>query len=188
MNAAPKTNGMGGFAKGIRTYKWFLIFLLLNGVVALLAPQVGTKAMINTVGNFKEMLKVLPPIFIMIGLFDVWVPRETLIRYMGEKSGLQGMLLAFFLGSFTAGPLYASFPVALILMKKGSKFSNVLIFIGAWSSTKLPLLLFESANLGAGFTVVRLLMNLIGIVIMAFAIEKLTGEKEKAAIYERASA
>jgi len=172
----------------IKKYKWFLIFLGMNSVLLIFNQELGIQASLNSVSNFNEMLKVLPPIFILIGLFDVWVPRETLVKFMGEGSGLKGMLLAFFMGSFTAGPLYAAFPVATILMKKGSKFSNVLIFIGAWSSTKLPLMLFETSNLGLKFTAVRFFMNIIGIIFMAFAIEWLTGKEEKQKVYAEAEA
>ena len=83
-----------------------------------------------------EMLSVIPPIFILLGLLDVWVQRETMIKLMGEKSGILGILIAFFLGSGAAGPLYAAFPIAGVLLKKGSKFSNVLIFICSLSTTK----------------------------------------------------
>jgi uncharacterized membrane protein YraQ (UPF0718 family) len=169
-------------------YKWFFILLLINFAIGLFSFELGIKAASNTVNNFLEMLKVLPPIFILIGLFDVWVPRETLIKYMGEESGFKGVLLAFFLGSFTAGPLYASFPVATILLKKGSKFSNVIVFIGAWSSTKLPLILFESTNLGASFTIIRFLMNVIGIITMAYIIDLLIGQVEKKKVYAAALA
>lgn len=169
----------------IKKYKAFLVLVGINIVVYFFNPGLGTSAAQLTLSNFMEMLKVLPPIFILIGLFDVWVPRETLVKYMGEGSGVQGVLLAFMLGSFTAGPLYAAFPVAAILIKKGSKFSNVLIFIGAWSTTKVPLLLFEASSLGMKFMVTRLIMNVLGIVIMGFVIEKLVGHEEKKAIYTK---
>ena len=51
-----------------------------------------------------EMLSVIPPIFILLGLLNVWVQRETMIKLMGEKSGILGILIAFFLGSAAAGP------------------------------------------------------------------------------------
>ena len=43
--------------------------------------------------NLLEMASVLPPIFILLGLLDVWVERETMVRYMGEGSGLKGAAL-----------------------------------------------------------------------------------------------
>jgi uncharacterized membrane protein YraQ (UPF0718 family) len=170
--------------KLLKTYKWFVIFVVVNMLLYFVNHKIGSIAAQNTVNNFGEMLKVLPPIFVLIGLFDVWGPRETLIKFMGEESGIMGMLLAFFMGSFTAGPLYAAFPVATILMKKGSKFTNVLIFIGAWSSTKLPLMLFETSNLGLTFTLIRFVLNIIGITLMAFVIDGLTGKEEKERVYK----
>ncbi|MEZ4628649.1 MAG: permease [Eubacteriales bacterium] len=93
-----------------------------------------------SISNFKEMLSVLPPIFISPGLLDVWVDRATMMKYTGKGSGVKGVLIAFLLGSAAAGPLYAAFPFAGIMLKKGSSLTNVLIFIGAWSTTKIPLL------------------------------------------------
>jgi hypothetical protein len=83
-----------------------------------------------------------------------------MIRYMGEGSGLKGILLSMFIGSAAAGPLYAAFPVSAVFMKKGVSFSNVMIFIGAWSTTKIPMVLFEFQSLGARFALTRLLVDI----------------------------
>ena len=32
-------------------------------------------------------------IFILIGLLDVWTPKETMIKLMGEGSGFMGILI-----------------------------------------------------------------------------------------------
>ncbi len=104
----------------------------------------------TTLFSLKEMILILPPIFVLLGLLDVWVPRETMIRFLGEGSGLKGILIAITLGSAAAGPLYGAFPVAVVLMKKGP-ISNILLFIGAWSTTKIPMLLFEISSMGQKF-------------------------------------
>ena len=112
----------------------------------------GEKAVTGTLASLKEMLFVLPPIFIILGLLDVWVPREKMVKFLGEGSGIRGTLIAFVLGSAAAGPLYGAFPVAQVLLKKGASMRNVLVLLGAWSTTKIPMLMFEYANLGARFT------------------------------------
>ena len=38
-----------------------------------------------------------------------------------------------------------------MLLKKGASFFNVFLFLGAWSATKLPQMLFEISQLGAKF-------------------------------------
>ncbi len=163
----------------VKRYKTFLILFAVNLLLLIFAPDLGTKAVSITQNNLWEMLSVIPPIFILLGLFDVWVKKETMVKYMGEGSGLIGILIAFFLGSAAAGPLYAAFPVAGILLKKGSKISNVLIFIGAWSTMKIPLLMFETNALGLEFSMLRLGMNIFGILIISFVIDNLLKEKDR---------
>ena len=72
-------------------------------------------------------------------------------------------------------------------MKKGSSFTNILIFIGAWSTTKLPMLLFEASALGPRFALARLAIDIPGIVIIAFAIKAALPEKEVKRLYDEAS-
>ncbi len=171
----------------IKRYKFFIILVIINFVILFLYPELGTKSIGTTLKSAKEMLMVIPPIFILLGLLDVWVKRETMIKYMGEKSGIVGALFAFFLGSAAAGPLYAAFPVAGILLKKGSKFSNVLIFMGAWSTTKVPMLLMEASYMGMKFTLIRLMLSLIGIIAITNITEKMLTDNDKAEIYNRAA-
>ncbi len=174
-----------------------LFSLLKRYLVAILAgislilfmiffPEMGPKAGSSMLSQAKTMLLVLPPIFMLLGLLDVWVPREIMMKYMGPDSGLRGPLLAFLLGSAAAGPLYGAFPVAAVLMKKGASFNNILIFIGAWSTTKIPMLLFEMNALGFRFALARLAIDLVGIVVIAAALGKLVSKKEIERLYEAA--
>ncbi|WMJ85634.1 permease [Anaerocolumna sp. MB42-C2] len=172
--------------KWIKRYRVFLFVLLFMIVLTILNRQLGFKAFTITGNSIREMLLVIPPIFILLGLLDIWVPRETMIKYMGEGSGLKGILLAIFIGSAAAGPLYGAFPVAAVLLKKGVKFTNLLIFIGAWSTTKVPMFLFEMAALGNRFAITRLLIDIPGIIIIAFILSKIMSKKEIETIYENA--
>jgi uncharacterized membrane protein YraQ (UPF0718 family) len=174
--------------KGIfKRYSFFLVLLVINLVIILAAPETGLKSLKITGSNLLEMLSVIPPIFILLGLLDVWVQRELMIKLMGEKSGFIGAAIAFLLGSAAAGPLYAAFPVAGVLLRKGSKLSNVFIFIGAWSTTKIPMLLFEASSMGWKFTVTRFVIDIPGILLIALITEKILTVKEKKALYENAA-
>lgn len=88
----------------IKRYKYFLLLLLLNIMIAIINPNIGQKSIKITWENTLEMLSVIPPVFILLGLLDVWVQRETMIKLMGEKSKLLGVMIAFILGSAAAGP------------------------------------------------------------------------------------
>lgn len=168
----------------VRRYRVFLLLLAGNTVLLFCLPQVGKGAFRLAGQNLLQMLSVLPPIFVLLGLLDVWVERETMIRYIGEGSGLRGALVAFLLGAAAAGPLYAAFPVAALLMKKGAKLSNVFLFVGTWSTTKIPMLLFEASALGVSYMLLRFACNIVGIVLIAVILERsLTGEQREQ-VYE----
>ena len=168
----------------VKRYRVFLLLLAVNVAVGLLLPEIGLRSAKMTLSNFWEMISVIPPIFIMLGLLDVWVDRATMMKYTGKGSGLKGALIAFALGSAAAGPLYAAFPVAGVMLKKGSSLRNVFIFIGAWSTAKIPMLTFEAANMGFTFTLTRLALSIIGILAIAFSMEKAIGKEQQMQIYD----
>ncbi len=134
--------------------------------------SLGFSAVKLSAFNFISMLKIVPPIFLMIGLLDVWVPRETMIRLMGEKSGIIGILIAFFLGTMTAGPLIAAFPVAMVMLKKGARYSNVLFFLMIWASSKLPILFFQATELGLKYTLTTNITLIAVYLVGSILIEK----------------
>ena len=177
---------MKRFFKLLSRYKFFLVLVLVNLVLLAVSPEIGRESFSLSYQNLLEMLSIIPPIFILLGLMDVWIPKETMMKYMGKDAGIKGGVFAFLLGSFSAGPLYAAFPLAGVFLKKGVSLINVFIFIGAWSTTKIPMMLFEVTQLGSKFAVTRFLMNLVGIVLLSFVMEKTTSQKEKEVIYQAA--
>lgn len=105
------------------------------------------------------------------------------MRFLGKGSGVKGALLAFALGAAAAGPLYAAFPIATIMLKKRASLFNVFVFIGAWSTAKIPLLTFEAASLGLSFAAIRLCINIFGILGIAFIVEKSLKSVEQEQVY-----
>lgn len=164
----------------LRRYSGAIAAIAVLALVALLSPQRATDA-IGTIGfSLREMLLVIPPVFVLLGLLDIWVPRERLMRHMGTGSGLQGAGLALIMGSFAAGPLYAAFPIAMVLLRKGASVFNVMVFVGAWSTTKVPMFLFESAALGLPFALTRLAANIPAILLIATILSRVSSSSAQA--------
>lgn len=164
-------------------YRMVFIAVLVFGIFIFIKKEMAPKAISSLTSQLGTMALIIPPIFLLLGLLDVWVPRETLMKFMGEKSGIKGKLIAFAIGSAAAGPLYGAFPVASVLMKKGAGFTNVLIFIGAWSTTKIPMLLFEMQSVGVRFALARLAIDIPGIIIIAWLVKRLMPQKEIEKLY-----
>ena len=121
----------------------------------------------------KELAMILPAVMIIIGLFSVWVSKETVVKYIGKSSGIKGIFFAIVLGMLPTGPIYIAFPMAVALLKKGAKVSNIIIFISAWACIKLPQELMEVQFLGLEFTLLRLSLTIVFVVLMGIIIEKL---------------
>jgi hypothetical protein len=64
----------------------------------------------------------------------------------------------------------------------------VLVLLGAWSTTKVPMPMFEYANLGARFTFTRLAMDLLGVADIAWIMVRLLGLRDRERIRAKANA
>ncbi|MDZ7792753.1 MAG: permease [Spirochaetia bacterium] len=102
-----------------------------------------------------EMVKIVPFAFILIGLFEVWVPKHVVERHLGKQAGLRAHLWAVLLAGTTVGGLYVAFPVAAALQRKGARLSFLFTYIGASGVCRIPMTLFEASFLGIEFTLIR---------------------------------
>lgn len=170
--------------KILRRYWLSLLLIAITAILWLWQPALGLDITNRTGRNFQEMLGVLPPIFILLGLLEVWVPRETIIRNLGDTSGARGITLSILLGAAAAGPLYVAFPVAVTMLRKGARFANITIFLFSWSTLKLPLLLFEASALGWRLTAARAAINLPAIILMGLLVDRLVPLSEKRELRE----
>ena len=108
----------------------------------------------------KEMILALPIMFILVGLFDVWISKEKVQKHIGNASGTKGILLIMILAFLQAGPLYAAFPVAYILWQKGTSAKNIFIYLSFVSIAKISMLSFEIGFLGIQFSLLRIIISI----------------------------
>ncbi len=142
----------------------YAVFLVVSWVVDF-SP--GKEIGRNFASFAVEMLKVLPCVFVLIGLFEVWVKSETVEKHLGEKSGIRGYLWGVLLAGTTVGGLYVAFPVAYSLYNKGAKLSVIFTYIGASALCRIPMTIFEASFLGIKFALVRLLVSLPLVILTA---------------------
>jgi len=135
----------------------YIIFLVVSWIIGF-SP--GKEISHNFTSFTLDMLKILPCAFILIGLFEAWVKRETIERHFGEASGIRGYIWGVLLAGTTVGGLYIAFPVAYSLYSKGAKLSVIFTYLGASALCRVPMAIFEASFLGIKFTAVRLLVSL----------------------------
>ncbi|KQL39237.1 hypothetical protein AN960_09710 [Bacillus sp. FJAT-25509] len=162
----------------LRKYRFFFILFGSFIVLTLINHSLGMKAFQLTGNSILNMLFLLPPVLIFVGLLDKWVEKETLIKYMGDKSGIYGVLFALLLGGIAAGPLYLAFPIAVLLLKKGASIRYVVFFLGVWTTAKLPVVIYEFASFGIKFTLIHICFGLVFYYLMGIIFEKFYNHKQ----------
>jgi len=152
---------------------YFILFL----VFIIASFSIDYSPGINIGKNFKDfslqMIFVLPPIFILIGLFDVWIKKETIIKHLGKDKGIMSFVWVFLLAAPMAGGLLPGFPIAYSLYQKGARLSVVLVFLGAIGVGRIPMIFFESTFLGWKFTVIRLIASIPLVIIAGIILGKI---------------
>jgi uncharacterized membrane protein YraQ (UPF0718 family) len=157
--------------------KWDVVAMVVSVVslyaLCLIFEDKGEKALVASWEFFKEMAFIMPALLVLMGLFAVWVDRRIVVKYLGKGSGTGGLVLAIILGALPTGPLYIAFPLAAMLLKKGARVANVMLFLSAWACIKLPQELAELQFLGWEFTLTRLVTTVVVLIPMALIAEAL---------------
>lgn len=152
----------------IKKNKLLILVAFAYLVVFIISPDKAIKSVSNSVYYLVEMLQVLPVIFLLTVVIEALVPKEIILRGFGEKSGLKGNLLALLLGSISAGPIYAAFPISKTLLGKGASISNIVIILSSWAVIKVPMLANEAKFLGVNFMIIRWVLTVIAIFVMSY--------------------
>ena len=158
--------------------KLIVFVVLAYLVVLIISPQKATESLSNSVYYLLEMLQVLPIIFLLTVFIEAWVPKELIMKGLGEKSGIKGNLLSLLLGSISAGPIYAAFPIGKSLLSKGASITNIVIILSSWAVIKVPMLANEAKFLGVDFMIVRWILTVISILIMGYLTAVIVKKKD----------
>lgn len=154
-------------------WDWTLLAVLapLTLILSLVFQEQGRRVAVVTWDFFLEMLAVFPAVLVIMGLFAVWVSREKVVKYLGEGSGIQGLVLSMLLGALPTGPLYIAFPMGAMLLKKGARVANVMAFLSAWACIKIPQELMEFQFMGWKFALTRLSLTIVMVGILCIIAE-----------------
>ncbi len=162
----------------IRRFKFVIAAAVLYLAAASVEPTLALRGLETSWTYIREMIEILPAVMIATGLLDVWVPRDWIVRQFGKRSGWKGRALSIGLGSVSAGPIYAAFPVTRSLLQKGADIVNVVLILSAWAVIKVPMLIVETKFLGAQFMLTRYLLTVPAILMIGAVTGWLVSEKK----------
>ena len=154
-------------ALDLRAFRPVLVMAVVYAVLWVGWAELAARSLKAFRFSLREVMLIMPGISIIMGLFEVWVPKSMIEKHMGEDSGLKGYVLAFLFGTAPTGPLYGAFPIARGLFEKGAGVGVVTVFLGAWGSAKIPQLMLEAKFMGVKFTITRFILTALGVGVMA---------------------
>ena len=103
------------------------------------------------------------------------VKKEFITRWLGQDSGIKGILLACLGGGLIPGGPYAYYPIANALLNSGAGLGVLIAFVTAknlWSVSRIPL---EIAILGTTITIRRYLITFLIPPIIGYLSDRLFG-------------
>lgn len=102
-----------------------------------------------------DILPMLVFAFIMAGMIQTLLPQELLSKWIGEESGIRGILIGTVAGGITPGGPYVSLPLAAGFLRAGAGIGTMVAFLTAWSLWAVSRLPMEIGVMGWKFTLVR---------------------------------
>ena len=154
----------------------FIVFVYL--AIFIINPVMGMNSVKNSTYYIKEMLMIMPVIFILTALLDMWVPKEKIMQLLGKDARGKGIVFAFVVGSISAGPIYAAFPMCVMLHKKGASIRNIIIILSSWAVIKVPMLLNEAKFLGPKFMIIRWILTVVAILVFSWMAAKIVKDED----------
>ena len=116
------------------------------------------RALFISVNTLASVLLLIAAVFGLVGLLQVWISRDLIVRLLGREAGLKGLLVAALCGTLLIGPAYIIFPLLMSIHKQGARWAVVTIVLSAYA-VKLQMLPIEIEFLGWPFALGRSLLT-----------------------------
>ena len=138
----------------------FVVMIIIAVILLVVAYLQGDNLHIlglKKAGNM--LLQVFPLLiaaFVIAGLVQVLIPREFIVKWLGQEAGLKGILFGTVAGGLTPGGPFVSFPIVASIYKSGAGIGTVVAYVTAWSLVAVGRLPYEISLISPKFAAIRL--------------------------------
>jgi len=109
--------------------------------------------------GFDTMIHILPLLvfaFAVAGLMQVIIPKEIISDWLGNSSGMRGILIGTLAGGLIPGGPYVVFPLVAGFLSAGASVPTMVAFMTSWALWSLGRLPMTVGILGWKFTLITL--------------------------------
>ncbi len=147
-----------------------VIYAIIVGISYLYAfkknKKAGKKAVKMGEIQFLKQLPMLISIFLLIGLFDKFVPKSIVVTLVGKGKGILSVFSSAAFGTIVMGPVSSAYPMGEILLKKGATIASVAIFLNSWVMVGFVTIPYEFSVFGKRFTITRNVLAFVGAIVI----------------------
>ena len=138
---------------------WVIALAVLALCIRRGVPQ-AKRAVVETNRGFWRILPMFCVALPMAAFLSELVPADIATEWLGDDSGLSGILIASLAGGVMPGGPFVTFPLVLVLAGAGADKGALVAFILAWSLNGFQkLLVYEAPLLGLDFALLRTLIT-----------------------------
>lgn len=99
--------------------------------------------------------------FLIAGLMQVLIPKELIVRLLGDSAGIKAILIGCIAGGLVPGAPYAVFPIVAGFYKAGAGVGAMIGFVTAWSLWSVSRLPVEMALINPKVALLRYAITFI---------------------------
>ncbi len=156
----------------------FVLFALIACMAGVLCYTKGEETFSNGLHASWSMLVDMVPrligAFLLAGFFEVLVPRGLIKKWIGQESGLKGIVVATLAGFLTPGGPMISFPLLATLYKLGANFGPLVSYLLSWELIGIMrLVVWEVPLMGMKFVLLRVSVSLVLPILAGLMAQKL---------------
>lgn len=159
----------------LKKYWHLIIVILIYSGLAVFMPDKARLAITVTLRTIASVAFIITSVFILIGLFQVWLKEDIIAKKLGHESGMKAIVFSALFGSMLAGPLFAIFPLLKSFLNRGARTGVIVAMLTTWA-VKIPMIPLEIKFIGLEFTLIRITLVLLMAIPMSLLMEKIVGQ------------
>ena len=106
-----------------------------------------------------QTLPLLILVFIVAGMMQTMMPKDMIASWIGEKSGLRGIMIGSVAGVFIPGGPMLALPMLGGIMRSGAGIGTLVAMMTSWSLISISKVLMEVGILGWRFSFMRIVSS-----------------------------
>lgn len=148
--------------------KVFYIIAILSLIISFFKSKEKTKMVLKKAWkSFENIMPQFLAIILVIGIMLSVLTPKQISRFLGQDSGIMGVVMAAFIGAVTLIPGFVAFPLASALLHNGAGITQIAAFVSTLMMVGIITMPVEIEYFGKKVTIIRNLLAFIFSFIVA---------------------